>query len=305
MNTKRATNHQSSSRPTGNIATFVVAALFVVLLGANTAEAQVRVNIGINLGVFPELVVVPGYPVYYAPSVRANYFFHDGLYWVFNVDDGYWYSSSWYNGPWVYVEPVYVPQFILVVPFNYYRVRPVYWSGWAFDAPPRWGVHWGNAWEVRRHGWERWDRTRVYVAAPLPVYQKNYPRGRYPSAAQQVVIHNEHYHFKSQDVHIQQQQTRILHQQSQGGARASGKAEGVQHQEKAQRQEKSQRQENVQRSDKGQRQEFQRPGQQRQETPQYQDKGQRQDKSQHQEKGQKQEKGPRQEKGQHEEKGPR
>ena len=33
----------------------------------------------------PELVVMPGYPVYYAPNVAANYFFYDGLYWVFNV----------------------------------------------------------------------------------------------------------------------------------------------------------------------------------------------------------------------------
>ena len=180
MNTKRATNHQSSSGPTGNIATFVVVALFVILLGTITAEAQVRVNIGINLGVFPELVAVPGYPVYYAPSVHANYFFYDGLYWVFNVNDGYWYSSSWYNGPWVYVEPVYVPQFILVVPFSYYRVRPVYWGGWAFDAPPRWGVHWGAGWESSRRGWERWDRSHIYGAAPLPIYQKNYPGGRYP-----------------------------------------------------------------------------------------------------------------------------
>jgi len=28
----------------------------------------------------PELVVMRGYPVYYAPNVAANYFFYDGLY---------------------------------------------------------------------------------------------------------------------------------------------------------------------------------------------------------------------------------
>ena len=80
-----------------NVTKLVVVTLFFILLGTITAEAQVRVSIGINLPVFPQLVIVPNYPVYYAPSVRANYFFYDGLYWVFNVDDGYWYSSSWYK----------------------------------------------------------------------------------------------------------------------------------------------------------------------------------------------------------------
>jgi len=80
-----------------HVATLVVATLLFILLGTSTAEGQVSIEI--NLPAFPELVIVPGYPVYYAPSVRANYFFDDGLYWVFNVEDGYWYSSSWYNGP--------------------------------------------------------------------------------------------------------------------------------------------------------------------------------------------------------------
>src|SRR6266542_5537729 len=98
-----------------------------------TPQVSVGVSIGINIPVFPELVVVPSYPVYYAPAVTANYFFYDGLFWVFNVEDGQWYSSSWYNGPWVFVEPMFVPQPVLVVPFRYYRVRPVYWSGWGYD----------------------------------------------------------------------------------------------------------------------------------------------------------------------------
>ncbi|HEY1268258.1 MAG TPA: hypothetical protein VGH16_13470, partial [Candidatus Binatia bacterium] len=62
----------------------LIAALFFVVLGAAGAEAQVS----INLSVFPNLVAVPDYPVYYAPSVHGNYFFYDGQYWVFNVSDG-------------------------------------------------------------------------------------------------------------------------------------------------------------------------------------------------------------------------
>ena len=87
---------------------------------------------------------MPRYPVYYATNVAANYFFYDGLNWVFNVQDGQRYLNSWYNGPWVFVQPVYVPQPILVVPFRYYRVRPSHWGGWAYDAPPRWWRHWGR-----------------------------------------------------------------------------------------------------------------------------------------------------------------
>src|ERR1035437_301470 len=93
---------------------------------ATFAVAQVNigiglpnVSIGINLPMYPELVPVPGYPVYYAPRVDANYFFYDGMYWVYQNDN--WYASSWYNGPWGYVEPQVVPLFILRIPVSYYR----------------------------------------------------------------------------------------------------------------------------------------------------------------------------------------
>jgi hypothetical protein len=116
--------------------------------------------------------------------------------------------------------------------------------GGRYDAPPRWGQHWGAGWESSRRGWDRWDRSRVYAAAPLPLYQKKYERDRYPAPSQQVTIYKEQYHYQPQDVHIQQQQTTILNRQSQGGAKARGKAEGVaaqpQRQEKAQVQEKGQ-----------------------------------------------------------------
>ena len=69
------------------------------------------VSIGINLPVYPELVPVPGYPVYYAPQVNSNYFFYDGVYWVYEQDN--WYTSSWYNGPWQLVAPEVVPLFVL------------------------------------------------------------------------------------------------------------------------------------------------------------------------------------------------
>jgi len=85
--------------------------LLLMLFGSVTsAIAQVSigiglpgVSIGINLPVYPELVPVPGYPVYYAPRLNSNYFFYDGLYWVYQGDS--WYASEWYNGPWALVAP--------------------------------------------------------------------------------------------------------------------------------------------------------------------------------------------------------
>ena len=200
--------------------------LLVTMICSRPADAQLSVgisapsiSIGINLPAFPHLVVVPGYPVYYAPNVNADYFFYDGFYWVFNVEDGQWYSSSWYNGPWVFVEPMYVPQALLVIPFRYYRVRPAYWSGWAYDAPPRWGFHWGRDWESRRSGWDRWDRNRAFAPAPLPTYQRAYPRDRYPAPTVQVNIHNENYRYQARDANVQRERAVIMRQQSAGGAR--------------------------------------------------------------------------------------
>ena len=133
----------------------VLAALWIMLLCSSTSvAAQVSVgigfpgvSIGINLPVYPELVPVPGYPVYYAPQVNTNYFFYDGMYWVYQRDN--WYASSWYNGPWGLVAPEAVPLFVLRVPVRYYRRPPAYFRGWRSEAPPRWGEHWGNSWEQR------------------------------------------------------------------------------------------------------------------------------------------------------------
>src|SRR5262249_2149688 len=77
------------------------------------------IDIGIHFPALPSLTLVPGTPVYYAPSVDTNFFFYDGMYWVFKDDT--WYASSWYNGPWAVVEPDIVPDFILRVPVRYYR----------------------------------------------------------------------------------------------------------------------------------------------------------------------------------------
>ncbi len=141
------------------------------------------INIGINVPVYPELIQVPGYPVYYDPRAHSNYFFYDGLYWVYHGDN--WYQSSWYNGPWQMEAPDNVPLFVLRIPVRYYRQPPVYFRGWQPDAPPRWGEHWGRTWEQRRGGWDRWDQRTTPAAVPLPMYQHQYSGDRYPRAGEQ------------------------------------------------------------------------------------------------------------------------
>ena len=173
----------------------------IVLLGmllCSAAYAEVHVSIGVNLPVYPDLAVVPGYPVYYAPRMDANYFFYDGMYWVYEDDD--WYSSTWYNGPWSRVGREVVPSFVLRIPVRYYRRPPAYFRGWRSDAPPRWGHHWGRDWERRRSGWDRWERRAAPAPAPLPIYQRHYSRDRYPRLLeQQHELGKRNYRYQPRD----------------------------------------------------------------------------------------------------------
>ena len=179
-------------------------ALFLSLGLATPALAQFAisfsspgVHIGVNLPVYPTLQRVPGYPVYYAPGVRTNYFFYDGMYWVYEGDD--WYASDWYNGPWYRVDPFYVPEYVLRVPVRYYRNPPTYFRSWRADAPPRWHEHWGRNWAERRAGWDRWDRRSAPAPAPLPSYQRQYSRQRYPDREEQAVIQARSYRYQPKE----------------------------------------------------------------------------------------------------------
>lgn len=170
-----------------------------------------RVSIGINLPVFPELVVVPGYPVYYAPQLEANFFFYDGEYWVYQDDN--WYSSSWYNGPWEIVYPEFVPVFILRIPVYYYRRPPTFFLGWRPHEPPRWGDHWGRDWERHRSGWDHWDHGIHHEPAPLPLYQRHYTGDHYPRQAErQHELHRRNYRYQPRDPEVQEWNRRPVEQ---------------------------------------------------------------------------------------------
>jgi len=177
------------------------------LLAGAVNPAAARVNIDLNLSLFPELVPVPGYPVYYAPALESNYFFYDGMYWLFEDDD--WYVSEWYNGPWEYVDREYVPIYVLRIPVRYYRRPPPYFRGWYYDAPPRWNVRWGEGWERHHHGWDQWDRRHVPPRAPLPSYQRPYSGERYPDRGEQRNIRERDYHYQPRDNHVRERDADI------------------------------------------------------------------------------------------------
>jgi hypothetical protein len=234
--------------------------LSMLFLTTTSALAQVSVgvgiglpgvSIGINVPAYPELVVVPGYPVYYAPRLHSNYFFYDGMYWVYADDN--WYASSWYNGPWALVAPEVVPVFVLRIPVRYYRAAPPYFREWRADAPPRWGQHYGPQWEQRRAGWDRWNRGSGPAPAPLPVYQRQYSGDRYPRAVeQQQALHGQRYSYQPRDTVVRQHYQEYVHRapattQRQEAPRERRQQDAQQQQQRAP-QETSRRQQDVQRS---------------------------------------------------------
>lgn len=184
---------------------YVLVMLSMLLLPAASAQADVSVrigipgiSIGINVPAYPRLVRVPGHPVYYDPGINLNLFFYDGLYWVLRGDD--WYVSSWYNGPWDWVDPYDVPLYVLRVPVRYYRVPPPYFQGWYVDAPPRWSEHWGHEWKDRRGNWDRDDHRPPPPPAPLPSYQKKYYGEHYPREPEkQYSIRSERYRYEPRE----------------------------------------------------------------------------------------------------------
>jgi len=250
-------------------------------LMAAPASAAVSVSISINVPVYPSLVRIPSYPVYYAPSLQANYFFYDGLYWVF-ADDG-WYQSPWYNGPWYTVDRFEVPVYLLRVPVRYYRVQPTYFHGWAHDAPPRWGDHWGSSWQSRRAGWDRWNRSSAPAPAPLPVYQRAYSGDRYPvTVTQQATLQTRSYTYQPRETVSRQQfeerrtQARVATQVQQAEQR-----QAPQHQERVQQARVPQQQEHVQPQQRPEHVQPQRP----EHPQQHENRGQEKGENRGQEKG--------------------
>jgi hypothetical protein len=97
-----------------------------------------------------------------------------------------------------------VPVFILRIPVRYYLHPPEYFRGWRYNAPPRWGQHWGHKWEQHRRGWDKWKRGSAPAPAPLPVYQREYSGDRYPRLEEQRELHRQHYRYQPRDRMVRQ-----------------------------------------------------------------------------------------------------
>lgn len=178
--------------------------MLACVLVAPLASAQVVMGfeahggrINLSIGAYPEFVPIPGYPVYYAPDLGRNYFFYDGLYWVYHHDR--WYSSDWYDGPWDVVDPFDVPLFVLRIPVRYYADPPAYFGGWDADRAPHWHEYFGRDWAEAHRGWERFDRNRLPPRAPLPDYQRRFSGDRYPSGAERAGLRGEHYRYEPRE----------------------------------------------------------------------------------------------------------
>ncbi len=254
---------------------FLLLAIAILLYPAISTQVQAQSQLAISVGnrglslgfqmsTYPRLVRIPGYPVYYDPRVDSNYFFYDGLYWVY-LDDN-WYSSTWYNGPWDLIPPNYVPLYVLRVPVRYYRRPPSYFRGWRSDAAPRWGDRWGRDWERQHRGWDHWDRRSAPRAAPLPSYQRNYGGSRYPRQLnQQRSIESRNYRYQPREAvsrRIQEQRRQAVESRNQTQRRQQqdGRQQDVQRQQqRARRQQEveQQQQRNVRQQQSVQRQQQQ------------------------------------------------
>jgi hypothetical protein len=157
--------------------------------------------------VFPRMVLIPGYPVYYAPNISLNLFFYDGVYWSFFNDQ--WYMSSWYNGPWVPVTPINVPYYLLSIPVGFYVNPPAYFHTWRPNERPHWDEHWrgewGERWEDKSREFRQWRPTTNLSPAPLPSYQQNYKGNLYPQRIEeQRSLHQNNYNYQPREPVVQQ-----------------------------------------------------------------------------------------------------
>ncbi len=128
----------------------LIAGTAMNLVVMSVPVAADSVSIGINIGppppppppaivlaAPPPLVIVPGTPVYYAPSLSVNFFFYRGRYYTYH--NAAWFMATGYGGPWTFVAVERIPQPVLAVPVAYYRVPPGHMK--KHGGPPPWAGH--------------------------------------------------------------------------------------------------------------------------------------------------------------------
>ncbi len=117
-----------------------------------TANGRVEVNIVLPplvVAAPPEVVVIPGTYVYFAPGIEVDFFFYHG-YW-YRPYRGYWYRATGYNGPWVYIAPSRVPRPLLSLPPDFRRIPPGHQRIPYGQLKKNW-----RTWERQKH-WDKHD----------------------------------------------------------------------------------------------------------------------------------------------------
>ena len=123
----------------------MLAATGIVLLsGASVAAQDIKINIGLGarpvppvvVTTPPQLVVVPGTAVYYAPEVPDNLFVYKGRYYT--LVNNVWSTAPAYHGPWMVIQVGKVSPPILGVPMEYYNISPGHLKQ---KGPPPWAGH--------------------------------------------------------------------------------------------------------------------------------------------------------------------
>jgi hypothetical protein len=146
--------------------------------GVNQAAARmgISINIGLPALIFsapPPVVVVPGTYVYAVPDIDATLLFYDG-YWYW-PNEGRWYISASYEGPWSFIEWSRVPRVLADHPTSDWRVPPGYhhipyadfhenWRRWTrerhWDRDRNWRAGWNARPEEEGHEWGRGHEER-------------------------------------------------------------------------------------------------------------------------------------------------
>ena len=115
--------------------------------------AEVNINIGVNVGppppvvipAPPPVIVIPGTYVYFAPDIQVDILFYHG-YW-YRPYEGGWYRATAYNGRWVHIVGANVPQVLYHLPSNYRAM-----SGYSYRHIP---YH-----DLSRN-WRAWERGNM------------------------------------------------------------------------------------------------------------------------------------------------
>ena len=117
-----------------------ILALAILMGAAGHAEAHSRTYFGFQIGITnapppprvvyyeePDVVLIPRTRVYVVEDDYGYDMFRYGRYW-YVMDDGYWYRSRGYDGPYRVIDVRYVPRPVFYVPARHWHHHPRYVS---------------------------------------------------------------------------------------------------------------------------------------------------------------------------------